>query len=334
MKIQLLIAVTDSDYVEHFSQVLSEKYADVFEISVCGSAERLSDLLSTHGYTLALLEPSIVEGIPLDRVRLPVILSDGSTVPSPAEAGMTTVQKYQRISKLTGQLLELCAKIAPHGAESTAGRARITAVWSPAGGVGTTTTALAYAARRAADGKRTTYLDLDYFSGARAYFPETGKSISSVLERLDENVELLLRSVRQMDVGSGISYYCRPENYDDMNVLSTQETLALVDACALGMDEVVIDLPGACDERIRRILDLADTVFLVHNSSKAAQAKVEQFSTQGSTFAAIRPKLVLVANQGAQLCQIGLEHVIRLPQVQAGNATAIYKTLSAERFEV
>ena len=46
MKIQLLIALNDIDYTEHLSKVLSEKYADRFEISICSSAERLQDTLS------------------------------------------------------------------------------------------------------------------------------------------------------------------------------------------------------------------------------------------------------------------------------------------------
>lgn len=46
MKIQLLIASDDDDYREQLSQVLTERYSDTFEVSVCSSAPRLAEQLS------------------------------------------------------------------------------------------------------------------------------------------------------------------------------------------------------------------------------------------------------------------------------------------------
>ena len=61
MKIQLLIALCDSDYVEHLSQVLIEKKSDVFEVSVCSSPKRLPELLTGQRFDVALLDDAMAE---------------------------------------------------------------------------------------------------------------------------------------------------------------------------------------------------------------------------------------------------------------------------------
>lgn len=332
MKIQLLIATADHSYAEHLSRELSEKYADVFGVSVCSSGERLKDLLTAHSYEIALLEPDLADGADLNAIRLPLLLRDGtSTAEMPFGAG-AAVSKYQRISKMIGEILGRYAEVSPGGGSDCAQRAKITAVWSPAGGTGKTSVALAYAAHCAADGKKTVYLDLELFSSTKLYFEQTGKSISAAFEKLDGNIELLLRSIQQQDRGSGITYFCHPDNYDDMNILTAEDLDVLVSACAKGVDELVIDLSSVCDARTRGIFGSADTIFLVCDASGASRVKMEQFATQNDLFMRLQAKLVLIANKGAKPCLTGIERVIRLPYVHADEAPAVYRSLAADRF--
>ena len=53
MKIQLLIASTDNDYVEHISMVLAEKYADTFELSICSNKNSLLEQVGKRGFEAA-----------------------------------------------------------------------------------------------------------------------------------------------------------------------------------------------------------------------------------------------------------------------------------------
>ena len=55
MKLQLLIAIGHQDYMEHLSDVLTQRYGETFEVSVCSTGERLRELLSRKRFDAALL---------------------------------------------------------------------------------------------------------------------------------------------------------------------------------------------------------------------------------------------------------------------------------------
>ena len=121
-------------------------------------------------------------------------------------------------------MLEGFAELSGSGSGFDLEKARITAVWSPAGGVGKTTAALAYCTRKVSEGKQVLYLDLEYFSSVSVYFSGDGKSISTVFDKLANNAQYApLRGIRQQDSGSGIMYFCEPNNYDDINVLTDED---------------------------------------------------------------------------------------------------------------
>lgn len=46
MKIQLLVAIAQQDYLEHLSDVLTQRYGETFEDSVCSTGEHLRELES------------------------------------------------------------------------------------------------------------------------------------------------------------------------------------------------------------------------------------------------------------------------------------------------
>ena len=334
MKIKLLIATDDSDYSEYLSNVLTDKYADTFEVTVCSSVQLLNDLLKERNFDVALLAASFCVASYLSSIRLPFLLWEGSETAAVQAADYRRISKYQRISSLAGNVLEACAEISIGGKRINTAKAYWTAVWSPSGGVGKTTVALAYATRKVADGQEVLYLNLEHFSSSPLYFAETGKSISVLFEKLDGNAELLVRALSQQDRGTGIRYFCHPENYDDINVLSAEDILILLKECSAGMDEIVIDLPCICDERIRQIFEIADKVILVTDATKTSQTKLEQFVKQHNVFEQIQAKTVLIANKGAIIDKNPLKTAICLPHVAAGNAIEIYKTLSSNRFEV
>jgi len=335
MRIKLLITSGDSDYAEHLSETLAEHHADVIEVSVCGTPERLRELLLTQRFDIALMEASFFENMDLSSVHLPLLLYFEEEEITAVPAEQKKIQKYQRISSIVTCMLEQYAKVSAQGRSADAERAFITAVWSPAGGVGKTTVALACAAGKAARGKQVLYLNLEAFSSVPAYFTESGKSISTVFEMLESsegNIKTLIRGIRRLDSGAGVAYFNRPDNFDDMNILSAENVSMLVTGCAGVTDELVIDLSCVCDERTRRVFELADRILIVIDQTCTARTKLSQFKSQHNMFGRIKAKTVLVANKGATVGEPLVDTVVRLPHVQSTNETAIYKTLSGSSF--
>ena len=333
MKIKLFLASGDKDYLEHLSHVLAYKYTDIFEISLCTSAARMSEMLQSGQFDVALLTTDVAAGAELNTVRLPLLLSDGQPLAGGLPGELEYTPKYQRISTMVGAVLEKYAEKGNAFGGFRSGRAQITAVWSPCGGTGKTSVALACAARRVAAGKQATYLNLENFTSTAVYFPENGKSISSAFGKPGTDLAMLLMGIRQQDSGSGISYFCGPENYDDMNILTVDDLTALVTACATGTEELIIDLSSQCDERVWRIFELADTVLLVCDASTASIVKLPQFINQHNIFQKIHGKSVLVANKGSHPEQGAFQWSLQLPLVQSKDAVSVYKTLSGSPFE-
>jgi MinD-like ATPase involved in chromosome partitioning or flagellar assembly len=336
MRVKLLIATSDGDYAGHLSNTMSKSHADVIEVSACSTAERLSELLSAKRFDVALFEEAMIEGADLRFVHLPLLLQAGDDSLKGAAAEFKTVRKYQRISSIVAVILEYYAKASSGKYCSDSKKAHTTAVWSPAGGVGKTTVALAYSLRKMSDGKQVLYLNLETFSSSPTYFDDTGKSISAVFEMLEAdegNVEMLIRSIQRQDAGTGIAYMSRPENFDDINILSPEHLARLINACSRVADELVIDLSCVCDERTRQALELADRVLLVTDPSGAAQVKLSQFAAQHSAFARVRAKTTLVANKGAAAGEPIVDTLVCLPFVQTADASAVYRALSAGSFD-
>jgi cellulose biosynthesis protein BcsQ len=334
MKIQLLIAIFDRDYADHLSGVLTEKHSEAFEVTVCSAAERLEAILSARTFDVALFDSALISANGYSKVRVPLLLSDGTEAGGDGTEEIVRIQKYRRISRISGDILEEFAKVAVGTSGLGGGKASVTVVWAPAGGVGKTTVALAYAAQRAASGSAVTYLDLEYFSSTSVYFTEQCKSISTAFEKLGGgNAALLLKAIALKDVGSGIFFFSPPTNYDDMNELTEEDIEILVAAASENADELIIDLPSVCDERRRRVFEKADTVFLVADGGKTSLSKLQQFTAQHNLFEKIRAKTVLIANKGARVNDTRYSRTVNLPAVSSADPVTVYKTLSGVNFD-
>ena len=331
MKIRLLIAAAENGYAEHLSGVLTEKYAEIFEVGVCSSPDRLKDSLLAGRYDVALTEPEFVTAIDPDSVTLPLLLADGSDIAG--DIGLKKIKKYQRISSIAGNILEIYAETGKKANGCGVKKARVTVSWSPSGGAGKTAAALAVSANRALSGKQAVYLNLENFASTPLYFQEKGKSISKVFEKLESNVSMFLTGIRQKDEDSGIFYFRGPENYEDINILTAEDIETLVSACAEGADELIVDLSSQCDERTQKVFELADTILLVADHSAAAYIKLSQFINQHNIFGRLQHKIVLVNNKGSKITEPKINKTIYLPLVQPDDPILIVKTLSGGNFD-
>lgn len=332
MKLKLLIATADSDYAEHLSGVLSEKHADAFEVVVCTSEDRLHGLFSGNRFEVALADPDLVPSMNLGSVKLPLVLADEREFAGDIAGEAKKICKYQRISSMVGNIFEHYSQISGAASGPDQAKAHIAAAWSPSGGSGKTTVALAYAAYQVSKGKKATYLSLENFASASAYF-QGGKSISKIFEKFDSNVRMFLAAIKKTDAASGISYFGEPENYEDINILSPEDIENLISACACETEELIVDLPSACDGRAKKVFDLADAVLLVCDSSATSREKLRQFMNQHDVFGKIQPKIVLVNNKGAGTAGANMEKSLHLPFVQSPDPAVVFKTLSSENFE-
>jgi MinD-like ATPase involved in chromosome partitioning or flagellar assembly len=332
MRVKLLIATQDIMYTGLTSEYISEKYIDTIEVSVCNTSECMQEMLLTHRYDVALIDAKLFKDAETESIHLPMLLwSEHET--DDASDKFIRIRKHQRISSIVAEVLEQCSKVSGNKRSRSSGKTNITAVWSPIGGVGKTTVALAYCAFYANEGKDVFYLSLESFSSIPVFFSGRGKSISTVFEMLDSNegnVKMLVQGICCQE--NGITYLCCPDNYDDINVLTAANISELVTSCAEITDELVIDLSCVCDLRTKRIFELANRVLLVTEPSSFSQTKLSQFTTQNDVFESIKEKTTLIANKAAKIHDHVTDSLISLPLVEAADARAVLNTLKDNDF--
>ncbi len=330
MKIRLIIVTKEREYAELFYDGAASK-RDLVDIDICTSYEKLDAMLQQGRYDVVLAERDAVDYVDPSRVKLILLLWNQKQGMSEYVQEMPMVKKYQRISGILSDVQGQYAKVAPeHFGASDKGR--ITAVWSPAGGTGKTSVALASAVRSALNGRKTTYLDLEYFSGTEALFERSGKSLSTVFTQLSGNLALQMQSIRLEDSNTNVNYFSPPSNYDDMNELTEEDILALVRAASGSAEELVVDLSSLCDRKNRAIFEVADRILLVVDQSAVAAAKLQQFMNQNSVFHTYLDKITVVANKGASVKLPENVDVVRLPLVHSVDPVSVYTTLSAKSF--
>ena len=105
MKLQLLIAIGHQDYMEHLSDVLTQRYGETFEVSVCSTGERLRELLSRRRFDAALLDETLAEEADLSAVRLPLLLWDGAAALGPRGAEMEKLRSIRSHISFTSSAL-------------------------------------------------------------------------------------------------------------------------------------------------------------------------------------------------------------------------------------
>ena len=332
MKIRLLIASENREYNEQVVSVLSERYSDTFDLSVCTGREGLEKVIKTKKIDVAISTPSLYEWVCNTAIRLPILLWDGQDGTN--IDGAPVIQQYQRISSIASQVMELYSTVAPQGKSMGSENSQITVVWSPIGGCGKTTVALAYAAQMVSEGKKTLYLDLESFSSVPVYFPSGGKSISTALGSNNGNLELLIQGIRQQDSGSGIYYLGIPDNYDDISVLEVEDAKALIEGCVKNVDCLIVDLSSEFNDKIRSLLELADRVLVVTGPGIRSQKKLDQFVTQNDLYEVISDKTILVANKGARKPDGRWGGIVTLPVIKSDNPVVIYKSLSNHKISI
>lgn len=330
MKIRLIVATNDAIYAEKFYNGAMQQRDDV-DVSICTDYAKLDAIMSTSFYDVCMIESDGANFVDRNKAKLWLLLRDDHKDTGSNFSELQYVEKYQRISTLLSQVIGLYAQIAPEAAVPGK-NGKITVVWSPAGGVGKTTLALAKAAGAAREKKKVRYLNLESFCGTPVLFQEPGNSLSAVFEEMFENVALQIQGLQSIDRSTGMSYFGQPANYDDLNMLTCEETGLLIKAAQCDVDELIIDLSSICDKKTVETFEIADQIVLVTDNSRIAQCKLQQFMTQNNVYRKFMNKMMLIANKGATVSAAQEISMIRLPLIQSTDPIAVYTKLAANKF--
>lgn len=283
MNISIAILDTNKKYVERLVEGL-QKYDDLF-VSVFTSVERLEQTLNTKKIDIVLFEPGISEEkIYFANVKMNLCFYSADAANMSLYADYKKVIKYQRISKLYKDILKLYADMAGYADKFDKFQStRLIGVYSPIGGCGKTTVALALASKLVSYGKKVLFLSMEQINGSAGIHPHVEEGIIMLVDTINENSNFELKLKGSVKEGiHGITYLEGFERIVDYNTVTKNELKEIMVQIRKfsDADVVVFDMNSYIDDLAQVIFENVDNILVVERSGELAEKKMEFFAQQ------------------------------------------------------
>lgn len=209
--------------------------------------------------------------------------------------------KYQRISKIYQQILEVYAEVCGDtGVVAGQKKTSVIAVYSPVGGAGKTTTALCAATKYAVQGLRCLYLGLEDIGSEECYLPGSDvRGVSEIAACLGENMNFTMKIQSLLQTGQNNLFYLNHfESPNDVYELSTEDLKELMEVFEKSglFDVIVVDMSCSMDAKAQVVFELADRIVVVEKTDRIASAKMTGFLNQMHIINAYGKKMVRLLN--------------------------------------
>ena len=284
MNISLAIADTNRRYVEKLSEVL-QQYHDL-TISLFTNAEKLQAALDQTRFDVLLFDPDISpERLSISGVKLAVCLYSDGCGNMGLYPDCAKILKYQRISNIYKNMLrEYADKAGEYADFGNRTSTKLIGVYSPAGGSGKTTVALAIASRLKSMGNAVLFVNTEQLESASFVNTHDEDGLAMLVEDAEnENVNFKVKltaiSKHGMDDMEYVEGFTRLVDYAAM----TGEDIGNVFRRMKRESDyryVIIDMDSNLDAVNKTIFELADQVVIVEKPGELPVRKMELFAQQ------------------------------------------------------
>lgn len=271
MGIEIIFADTNEEYLERLTHYIKEHFADNYKISICRDKKQLQNKLKAGKCDVLCFAPELYDSkMDFKQVLLPIVLFDEEEMIPYPDKFKYTLNKYTRISKLMAYIDE-SYEIAERN------KPLIYGVFGPAGGVGTSTVAIATAIAYANSGRKTCYVNLEDINSTELFFEgKNSKVLGETQKPSQESYEAFLKQHIKQDLKSGV-FYCMDvqEILENTNLSITELIEGIIDseiATAL-----VVDLGSSLSAIHKSVFEQADKLLLVTTDANYALYKLQAF---------------------------------------------------------
>ena len=283
-KINIVLADSDELYLNKLTDYFMEKTA-MFEVSSFTSRDSLIAYMLEKNIKIDVIvfaESMANELIANAEIPAKIFLSDGTYSDV---VGFDSVNKYQKAEKLVHSIQMIYAEQTGHVEVVTGGdkQTKAIGVFSPVGGCGKTTMALALSMYLASHGKRVFYLNYEIINSTTEFLNTApGGSLSDVLLAMKTkgaNIGLRIVSNKYFDAGMNISFINPPESALEVNELTTPEQIKLIKELEnIGdFDAIIIDFDSGFSEAKLELLDACDFILTPFTTDEVSLVKMRLF---------------------------------------------------------
>lgn len=306
-KINIVIADSDELYLNHLTNYLIE-HVNTFEVYAFTTKESLIKFVGDKSNkidVIAFTEDLMDGTISIANIPAKILLSDGSF----SELNeFESVNKYQKAEKFINDILMIYAEKTGRVEAVSRGdkQTMLVGFYSPVGGSGKTTLAVATAYALASQGKRVFYLNAEKINSTADVLNEAGSgSMSDVyltVKTKGANIGLRIMANKYTDMKTNISYINPSESSLEINELSKDEFKKLLKEFEkLGeFDVVIVDFDSEFNKDKVSVLKAMDRIFVPFTSDSLSISKTGLFIKElkmYDDFKEIEEKISLVLNK-------------------------------------
>ena len=298
--IRIAVADENEEYLDRLVSVL-EEYKDL-TLSVYTDRSGIETALASRTFDILLFDSDLYDGqTALKKNTLTVMLLDEDKAVPVSCQGFHKINKYQRISSIYKQILELYSEVCQDVGELMGRRPVVSAAfYSPVGGCGKTTLALVAASKLAMRGYKTFYINFEDIASEDCYLPQSAdKGVSELAGFLgaDINFPMKLQSLLQskMDNLYYLKHFDSPNDIYEMTDQEVEELLREISRSGF-FEYIIVDMGVALDARALGIFEQMQKIVLVEKPDAIAVHKIKCFMAQTHILNAHGQKMVRVLN--------------------------------------
>ena len=303
MKIKIAIADTNEVYAKRLFEAL-QRQENVF-LSVFTDKENFEKGVSSTRYDIILFDYSMYSGDNLFKnSKLSVLLFDEDKEQPLINSGKyKIVKKYQRGSSIYKEIIGLYSEFVSDPVFFKGERCHVISVYSPVGGCGKTTVAMALANSIVNKGRSVMYLNFESIASYGVFMTlKSGKGMGEIFAALDGSgsfnlkLESLIKKTPQ-----GIMYFEKFENLLDIYEITSEDIEKLIRMIGESgkTNFIIIDMGTQFDMLNRSIMDFSDKIIFVERTDKLAKEKITAFAEHSSVKREYADKMFSVINFAA-----------------------------------
>lgn len=308
MIIKIAIADNHEEYVKRLVRGLEKKKE--LNLFVYDNKEALEMALHTKKFDILLFTQSMYDGrVLLPEFTLAVMLTDESEEIPEQYKEFYKIKKYQRISTIYSKILNAYADICENVVVGDTACAKKIIFYSPIGGSGKTTLALAAAEQLAMRGQRVLYLNFEDIPSDGCYLPQSkaDEGISELLACLDKDTNLTIKLQGLVNSKKEnfdyLNHFSSPNDLYEMTPDELEKMMKKISEAGL-YDYLVIDTESALNNHKKMLFECADKIVVISTQGQMAVEKMQCFAKQLHILNEYGEKMVGIVNQAVQMHEI------------------------------
>lgn len=345
--LNIVIADNDEAFLEALERFLRAYYRERFEMVCITTSKYLNEYIknASKKIDILLIVPGFFPLRDMENVNTIILMTDGRIT---AECEKyKTVEKFQTVQKLVRKIIDIYADNNPDEVHVPFidKKTKVIGVFSPNGGAGKTTMAIAMAMRSVQRGMKVFYLNLESVPSTSAFLDCNSEiNLSHVLYFLKEkskNLSLKVEGASLEYLNGGLNYFAPPDSPYEINEITGDDIRELVNQLKTlnKYDSILIDMCSMIDDRNMKIFEICDNIICILTTERCSQIKATQFlklfeMAESKELQEIQNKIRFVMNKCDEMCLNAQENFLiegRLIEARIPNRPEMFSSMGEKQ---